>query len=65
MPLPRFSVLAWPASAVLSLAALAATDPAAVGSVTGRLAPVLAFAAGMSVLVNLAARQGVFETLAA
>ena len=65
MPLPRLSVLAWPAAAVLSLAALAATDPAAAGSVACRLAPVLAFAAGMSVLVNLAARQGVFETLAA
>lgn len=53
--------------AVLVAAAgwLAATDPGALGDAALRLAPVLGFVAAISVVVNLAARAGAFDTVVA
>ena len=53
------------AAALLAFSALAAADTDAATALALRLLPVLAFAAGMSVLVNLAARVHVFEWLVA
>ncbi|SDS30882.1 SLC13 family permease [Corynebacterium timonense] len=65
MPIPRAArVVSIPSGALLLFAVLAATDHEAARGVAGRLAPVLGFAAGMSVAVNLAAEAGVFDTLA-
>lgn len=48
-------------SLALSLAALTAIDAAGAATLLLRLVPVLGFAAGMSVLVNLASRASVFD----
>lgn len=65
MPIPRAAhAVSIPFGAALLFAALAATNLEAARGVAGRLAPVLGFAAGMSVAVNLAAEAGVFDTLA-
>ena len=55
--------LAWPLAAAALFAALAAVDAPEAGEVARRLAPVLGFAAGMSVTVNLAAEAGAFEAM--
>lgn len=47
-----------------AFAALALTNPGAAQGLASQLAPVLGFAAGMSAMVNLAAREGVFTYLA-
>lgn len=54
-----------PAAALFAFAALAAADTDAATALALRLLPVLAFAAGMSVVVNLAARVHLFEWLVA
>lgn len=61
----RSSRIFWPAFAAIASAALALTDAQAALEEFARLLPVLVFAAAMSAMVNLAARAGVFETLAA
>lgn len=53
--------LTLPLAATAGLAALAAFDAGAAAGLCGRLLPVLAFAAGMSVTVNLASRARLFE----
>lgn len=54
-----------PAAALFAFAALAAADTGAAATLALRLLPVLAFAASMSVVVNLAARVHLFEWLVA
>lgn len=53
--------LTLPLAATAGLAALVALDAGTAAGLCGRLLPVLAFAAGMSVTVNLAARARLFE----
>ncbi len=55
--------LTWPFTAAALFAALAAADAGAARSVAERLVPVLGFAAGMSVVVNLASAAGAFEAV--
>ena len=62
MPLSR---ILWPAAAAALFVLLALTDLPSAGEMASRLSPVLVFAAGMSAMVNLAARGGVFDVLAA
>lgn len=62
MPLSRTF---WPTAAAVLFLLLALTDPPSADEQASRLIPVLAFAAGMSAMVNLAARGGVFDVLAA
>lgn len=52
-------------AALVAVAFLAAVDTAAAATLLGRLLPVLTFAAGMSVVVNLAAGAGLFGWVAA
>lgn len=57
--LPPLALLA----TLVAFAHLAATTPEAAVSLAGRLAPIFLFVIGMSVVVNISSRLGVFDTL--